>query len=278
MARRRSQNKDVILDDLREIFALAPWWVGPPVMACTWILFRYALPGMAGLFLADKGEDPFASSLINGVAMFASVMAPFATAVVAFVWIISLVQKFINARRVDRQTGIDSIRQLPWREFEQMLAEVFQRQGYAVTETGPGADGGIDLILHKDGQQTIVQAKQWQARQVGVKIVREMLGLRLASQAHEAMIVTSGRFTHEATQFAQANGVRLIDGEQLEPMIAGVQKSPRIVTAVGATPEAPACPLCDSVMVKRVARKGAHAGQPFWGCPQYPSCRGTRPV
>ncbi len=37
------------------------------------------------------------------------------------------------------------------------------------------------------------------------------------------------------------------------------------------------CPLCGSPMVRRIARKGANAGQPFWGCSKFGSnkCTGT---
>ncbi len=43
-------------------------------------------------------------------------------------------------------------------------------------------------------------------------------------------------------------------------------------------PEAPpVCPLCAKSMRRRIARKGPHAGQPFWGCSSYPNCTGTRP-
>jgi restriction system protein len=38
------------------------------------------------------------------------------------------------------------------------------------------------------------------------------------------------------------------------------------------------CPLCHSQMIKRKARRGSRADQEFWGCPNYPDCRGTRPV
>ncbi len=37
----------------------------------------------------------------------------------------------------------------------------------------------------------------------------------------------------------------------------------------------PACPRCKSTMVRRV--RGAD-GSAFWGCPRFPSCRGTRPI
>ena len=37
-----------------------------------------------------------------------------------------------------------------------------------------------------------------------------------------------------------------------------------------------ACPQCGAGMVMRTARKGANAGGIFWGCSNFPSCRGVR--
>ena len=42
--------------------------------------------------------------------------------------------------------------------------------------------------------------------------------------------------------------------------------------------DAPHCPACNSLMVKRTARRGVSAGSEFWGCPNYPQCRGTREI
>ncbi|MBC8017455.1 MAG: DUF2726 domain-containing protein [Verrucomicrobia bacterium] len=36
---------------------------------------------------------------------------------------------------------------------------------------------------------------------------------------------------------------------------------------------APVCPKCASVMVKRQAKNGSHAGNWFWACSAYPKCR-----
>src|SRR5206468_11213639 len=40
----------------------------------------------------------------------------------------------------------------------------------------------------------------------------------------------------------------------------------------------PHCPVCNALMVKRLARRGSGAGSTFWGCSNYPKCRGTRAV
>lgn len=41
---------------------------------------------------------------------------------------------------------------------------------------------------------------------------------------------------------------------------------------------APSCPNCRRRMVRRTAQKGRHAGQPFWGCSDYPKCTGITAI
>jgi restriction system protein len=45
----------------------------------------------------------------------------------------------------------------------------------------------------------LVQCKQWKAFKVGVQVVRELYGLMAAHGAAGGFVVTSGRFTDEAT-------------------------------------------------------------------------------
>lgn len=40
----------------------------------------------------------------------------------------------------------------------------------------------------------------------------------------------------------------------------------------------PTCPNCGSSMVKRIAKKGPNAGNEFYGCVNFPHCRGTRSI
>jgi four helix bundle suffix protein len=44
------------------------------------------------------------------------------------------------------------------------------------------------------------------------------------------------------------------------------------------SPKPSTCPLCAKPMRLRTARKGPHAGSQFWGCSNYPNCKGTRPA
>lgn len=192
---------------------------------------------------------------------------------------------------VTRSDAGDVLYGMSWREFEMLVAEGFRLQGYQVEETGGGgADGGIDLILSRPGrngrEKFLVQCKQWRAFKVGVDVVRELYGVMAATGAAGGFVVTSGRFTDEATSFAGGRNVKLVDGPKLLSLIrqakAGAAPSTTHADTAGAarptvaTAEATMCPLCSKPMVRRIAKRGARAGSEFWGCTNYPACRGTR--
>ncbi|MGD9158457.1 MAG: four helix bundle suffix domain-containing protein [Desulfobacteraceae bacterium] len=37
----------------------------------------------------------------------------------------------------------------------------------------------------------------------------------------------------------------------------------------------PPCPICGKMMVVRTAKSGKNAGNQFWGCSDYPNCKGV---
>lgn len=47
-------------------------------------------------------------------------------------------------------------------------------------------------------------------------------------------------------------------------------------TSPSASKPAISCPVCSSSMVLRTSKKGSNAGTSFWGCSNYPRCKGTR--
>jgi len=179
------------------------------------------------------------------------------------------------------------MRGLSWRQFENLVGEAYRRRGFGVEYTGDAAgDGGVDLVLQRGTQTILVQCKQWKTRKVGVTPVRELVGVVASRKAQGGILVTSGQFTEEAREFAKTNPIELIDGPPLAEMIAAAQTHvPEAPSVLQETPAAPPtatsallCPQCNSPMVRRTAGKGPNAGKPFWGCPNYPRCRGVRNI
>lgn len=215
---------------------------------------------------------------------------PFAWMAMLTCWFAALISFFRRKRRQrlpETQTGLDSLRAMDWKAFELLVGEAFRRQGYTVVETGQGgADGGFDLVLHKNGSLALVQCKQWRKRQVTVNVVREMFGLLAHYHADAVIIVSCGDYTADARHFAHDKPMALITGNDLLAMVRAVQTAPspspelemsHAASASGTEPtidaNAPTCPTCGAAMVHR---KNRRTQARFWGCATYPSCRGTR--
>lgn len=194
---------------------------------------------------------------------------------------------FKKKRRRDllrKHSSLSAIRAMTWQDFERLVGEAYRRQGYAVKENGlGGADGGVDLILTRGRETFLVQCKRWRSQSIGVPIVREMWGLVHHHRASGAKVVTVGRFTAAAREFARKKEMDLVDGEALVELIAsldtpGSPPGPAVVPPVLSPTQdrpSPDCPRCGRSMVIRTAKRGRTQ---FWGCPGFPGCRGTRPI
>lgn len=266
MGRRRKEG-------LLEVLVDFPWWVSVVAAVVVYTLVKWVAPAV------------FVSNLIlTGMAKGLSGIAGYFAALFLLPAMFSLVRQVIRGKTLESQRDLDSLRKLSWREFEGLVGEAFRRRGYFLIEQGGNQpDGGVDLILRKGGELVFVQCKHWQARQVGVAIIREQFGVLSASNANKVFVVTSGSFTEDSTAFAAGKPMELIDGPQLLELIGDVQRSgqvlaPKTVTVAVPAKQEVACPKCGSEMKKREAKQGANAGQAFWGCVRFPSCRGTRAI
>jgi restriction system protein len=117
-------------------------------------------------------------------------------------------------------SSADVLKNMSWQQFETLVGEGFRRRGYSLKETGGGRpDGGVDLVLSKNGEKTLVQCRQWKAFKVGVSTVRELYGAMAAGGAAADIVVTFGKFTHEAEAFAACQYIRLMNGDALMKLL-----------------------------------------------------------
>lgn len=279
MARRRNES-------LMDILVVLPWRVAIGVGIVGFAAIRW---GVGAWFTHSGGQmgKALGAQLSNGT------LAPFAwffLALCCIAAVFSWIRSRERARLLDGQRSLDTVRAMSWRAFEQLVGEAYRRQGYQMTETGQGgADGGVDLLLRRDGRTTLVQCKHWRNQRVSVNVVREMYGLLAHHGADAVKIVCTGVFTADAEAFARGKPIELVDGEALLRLVQGVQvrangasSSPVAETAKSASgvrdqgavlvSESPICPRCGSSMARRTNRT---TGAAFWGCLQYPKCRGT---
>lgn len=295
MAQKRKSARKTPLDIGIEVLSLLPWWVCL-ILAVASFWYFYIV---AATPVLDAGSGDLATlvqrSLIGGFVAAAQYIVPVVCLAAAGLSFFARAHRKSLLRDVEQARSAAALADMSWREFEMLVGEAFRRRGYAIKEMGGnGPDGGIDLVLSKAGEKFAVQCKQWKAQKVGVEIVREHFGVMVATGATGGFVVTSGRFTQASKDFAKGRNLNLIDGPALFAMIQEARKAtpqaafntPKasvIPSPVEAAPRttrsaAPSCPQCSASMIQRTARSGSNAGSTFWGCTQFPRCRGARPL
>ena len=167
------------------------------------------------------------------------------------------------------------LQRIEWKRFEDLCAAIYQAKGIRCAVTPLGPDGGIDIRLFQgedDRTTTVVQCKAWPEQKVGVKLIRELLGVKFHEKAAKAFFMTCGGYTEEAIAFAKKNQIMLFNGDMMLMMLKlfpqdTQQKLLAFATAGDYT--TPTCPSCGLKMVERSSHRGR-----FWGCRSYPNCRG----
>ncbi|MBA5865856.1 MAG: hypothetical protein GDA67_04055 [Nitrospira sp. CR1.3] len=93
--------------------------------------------------------------------------------------------------------------------FERAVARIYREKGFDVQFTPRTNDQGVDLILEKQGNVSIVQCKAYAAN-VGVSAVRELAGVRASwPYAHEVILATLFDFSKAAKDFVAKNDIKL---------------------------------------------------------------------
>jgi len=199
----------------------APWWIGVILAMIAYLVMRF---GFAALM--PPGET--AQAVADGMAQIAWVFAlPF-----LFAAVVSLLRQFFRARMRPRRRSLVTLRVLPRHRFELLVGEAFGRQGYVVEPRGSRApEGDVDLELWREGRKSIVVCRHWQARQVGIELIRELHEILKFERADEAIFLSSGSYTHDAWQFAQSKPLRLIDGDRLLNLLEGMEDVTRAEAA-----------------------------------------------
>jgi restriction system protein len=280
-----ARKKQSPAEDLMDLVAMLPWWAGVWLALISYlVLHRFAVTPNPVAVQPGQMGDFVGRTLVATFASIGQFLVPFLCLLGALASFFRRRQREALVSGVSQSNSAGALNRMSWREFEMLVGEAFRLQGYKVGERGgEGADGGVDLVLRKGTETHLVQCKQWKAYKVDVKVVRELYGVMAAEGATGGFVMTSGTFTADAQAFARGLNIELVDGPKLFALIQQAKASRSTATPLSiarpspvSAPLSPECPHCGSSMVLRTAKKGVNAGSQFWGCSQYPACRGTR--
>lgn len=186
-----------------------------------------------------------------------------------------------NAASAPLAWNIALIRELEWKRFEELCAQFWSSKGYPARLSGPGADGGVDVVIadQRDPAKTfaVAQCKSWSSKPVGVEPVRALWGARDHFRANLALFYGLSGFTPDARAFAEGKHLKLISGEALLQQIMAMPDQDRaalLTTITRGDYTTPTCPTCDIKMNRRPGKDGK---PDFWGCNNFRRC-GARPI
>ncbi|WP_354686746.1 restriction endonuclease [Cupriavidus necator] len=288
-----------VFEDLYGIAAALPLWVGAALAVIAYVvLHRCAMAEIPTTVAPGQMGKMVVAQMARALSAYGQYILPLVLLAGALAsWLARRERQALGRNVAASQSG-EALRQMTWQDFERAVAEVFRMRGYAVAETGgAGADGGIDLRLRKGSELALVQCKHWLAIKVPVTVVRELYGVMAAQGAAQGFVVTSGLFTADARAFAAGRNIALIDGPAFAALVqraraaAPTHKTARPAASAANAPlraakpaqppaarqgATPGCPRCGGIMIRHIAKQGAHAGKPFWGCATFPDCLGVR--
>ena len=172
--------------------------------------------------------------------------------------------------------SIEALRSLEWKRFELLCAKYYEMTGFKAETMRCGPDGGIDVKLFKAGEDkpaAIVQCKAWNAHEVGVKEIRELLGVMTHEKVERGIFATTGGYTKDAIAFGKTNPIEMVNGEAFILKISELatdQQTSLLSFAFDGDYRTPTCPSCGTKMVTRQGKRGY-----FFGCSGYPRCHKT---
>jgi restriction endonuclease Mrr len=98
--------------------------------------------------------------------------------------------------------------EIPPRLFEEMIAEIFFKNGFYVELTKATRDGGRDIIAIRNNldiqTKYIIECKRYAPHnKVDLAIVQRLLGVKIGDAANQAILATTSTFTADAMNFVK---------------------------------------------------------------------------
>lgn len=282
MARRRKR------ESLAVILVALPWWVSVAVACVVYVALHWIIPSILARHTVLQGLATLSYSLawlpflvfvlIGAVAFIKSKSTQTSTA--RRNWcessVLNAAASLVPAMIDIRSWSVEALRELEWKRFELLCAKYYEARGLRSETIQAGADGGIDVKLFAADRSVplaIVQCKAWSTYPVGVKEVRELLGVMAHEKIEGGIFITTSIYTKDAWLFAAAHPIELLDGaafvKKIQALSDDAQKA-LLDFAFAGDYSTPTCASCGIKMVRRNSRRG-----PLWGCLNYPRCKST---
>jgi hypothetical protein len=119
---------------------------------------------------------------------------------------------------------LSRLRDIDEYEFEELVADIWEQNGWETTVTTGSNDGGIDVIAQKSipyPQKHLLQAKRYAAgNKIGRPDIQQYYSLKNKPDVDAVAVVTTSSFSSQAEQAAKELNLKLIDSQKLCQIIS----------------------------------------------------------
>jgi restriction system protein len=120
----------------------------------------------------------------------------------------------LSPAQVERR--LQSLRDMSWEPFSNLLADAYRRQGY---EVSPAQAATHDFTLTRNGRTTLLLCRRWKVNQLGIAPLKDLAQAVRALDADNGICVIAGNTSENAVEFARTSTVSLVSGAALANLI-----------------------------------------------------------
>jgi HJR/Mrr/RecB family endonuclease len=95
-------------------------------------------------------------------------------------------------------------------QFEKEVSNLYKKQGFNSLVTKGSGDGGVDIVLNKDGVKTLVQCKNHN-KAIGPASIRDLFGAMTHEGVSSGIFISSTGYTKGAREFSLGKSIALLD-------------------------------------------------------------------
>lgn len=123
-----------------------------------------------------------------------------------------------NILKTNEKSKLNYLLKLNPYEFEKVVANMFELDGYKTKVTSKSNDGGKDIIMHKNNKLYLVECKRYNRdNKIGREALQKFFAAIYEEKAEGGFFITTSDYTSTAYDYPKAinNKIKLINGEKL---------------------------------------------------------------
>ena len=180
---------------------------------------------------------------------------------------------FSMAAETRRDSGAmltaDLLSKLEWKRFEELVADYYAKTGVVAARTKTGPASPVHIKISWKGEPRPFAYVQCIAHPVGlvdVTPLQELVAVLTAEDIRRGYVITSGKFSVQARDFAEEKHLTLMPGDIFLEKLNALPEAARNEinnTITTGDYQTPSCPKCDAKMVKSPENPAQ------WRCPTH---------